>query len=234
MTKTCTKCVIEKELSNFSFRKERNSYNSICKECMSKKQNEHYLKNREKILQQSKIYEQEHKEKIKKRKKDYYLKNKKQLLLNRKNRYLNNREHELQICKNYEINNKEKINERKRKRTKIRRKTDINFKIRHCLASRLIEAIKENWKSGHTLELLGCSIEFLKKHLEAQFKEGMNWDNHNKQGWEIDHIRPCASFDFNKESEQRKCFHYTNLQPMWAEENLKKSDKWEESHERPT
>jgi hypothetical protein len=73
------------------------------------------------------------------------------------------------------------------------------------------------------MKLIGCNIEQLKQHLQNQFKLGMSWDNHGK--WHIDHIRPCASFDLSKPEEQRKCFHYTNLQPLWAEENISKKDK---------
>jgi len=72
------------------------------------------------------------------------------------------------------------------------------------------------------MKLVGCSIDQLKQHIEKQFKKGMSWDNWGIYGWHIDHIKPCASFDLTKESEQKKCFHYTNLQPLWAKENLKK------------
>lgn len=60
----------------------------------------------------------------------------------------------------------------------------------------------------------------LKKHLEIKFTKGMSWENYGK--WHVDHIKPCAKFDLTKESEQRKCFHYTNLQPLWAIDNFKK------------
>jgi len=63
-------------------------------------------------------------------------------------------------------------------------------------------------------------------HIEKQFKPGMNWENYSLYGWHIDHIRPCASFDLTKEEEIQKCFHYSNLQPLWAEENLKKAATW--------
>ena len=82
-------------------------------------------------------------------------------------------------------------------------------------------------KSAATLELLGCSVEELKKHLENQFIKGMTWNNYGLHGWHIDHIKPCASFDLTKEEEQRKCFHYTNLQPLWAKDNLSKSNKYQ-------
>ena len=76
-------------------------------------------------------------------------------------------------------------------------------------------------KCTRTLALVGCSTAALRAHLEAQFAQGMSWDNHGK--WHIDHIRPCASFNLQHASDQRACFHFTNLQPLWATDNLKKS-----------
>ena len=72
--------------------------------------------------------------------------------------------------------------------------------------------------------MLGCSISFLKIFLEAKFKEGMTWENHGE--WHIDHIKPCASFNLLNDDEQKKCFNYTNLQPLWALENLSKGFKY--------
>ena len=69
-------------------------------------------------------------------------------------------------------------------------------------------------------ELLGCTYEQLLDHLSSQFTEGMTWDNYGE--WHIDHIRPCASFDLLDTEQQRQCFHYTNLQPLWALDNLRK------------
>lgn len=77
------------------------------------------------------------------------------------------------------------------------------------------------------MKLLDCSPLFLKEHLEKQFKEGMTWDNHTTDGWHIDHIRPCCSFDLTKKEQQEECFHYSNLQPLWATDNLKKGGTWE-------
>ena len=73
------------------------------------------------------------------------------------------------------------------------------------------------------MKLCGCSLEKLKQHLESQFTEGMTWDN--KGDWHVDHIKPCASFDLTNPEEQKKCFHYTNLQPLWALDNMKKGAK---------
>jgi hypothetical protein len=65
---------------------------------------------------------------------------------------------------------------------------------------------------------------FLKGYLAGKFKDGMTWENHGE--WHIDHIKPCASFNLLDEGEQKKCFHYTNLQPLWASENLSKGCKF--------
>jgi hypothetical protein len=80
-------------------------------------------------------------------------------------------------------------------------------------------------KEVDTFELIGCSIEEFRVYFEAMFSDGMDWDNISE--WHIDHRRPCASFDLTNEEEQRICFHYTNLQPLWAEENLSKHDDYD-------
>jgi hypothetical protein len=74
------------------------------------------------------------------------------------------------------------------------------------------------------MDLTGCSVHELCIHLESKFKHGMTWENYGE--WHVDHIRPCASFDLLKVDEQRQCFHWTNLQPLWALENLRKSSRW--------
>ena len=77
------------------------------------------------------------------------------------------------------------------------------------------------------MELVGCTIEELKIYLEKQFKEGMTWENRGIV-WHIDHIKPISKFDLTNEEEQKKCFHYTNLQPLFAIDNLRKSNKYQE------
>ena len=117
--------------------------------------------------------------------------------------------------------NRDKINPIRNNYDKKKRKTNINFKILCNLRSRISNALKRNNKSKTTMKLIGCSVKQLKQHLEKQFKVGMTWNNYGK--WHVDHIRPCASFDLSKPKEQYKCFHYTNLQPLWAKENLEKN-----------
>ena len=95
------------------------------------------------------------------------------------------------------------------------------------LRYRTWSALKGITKAESTLNLIGCSIEQLMEHIQKQFKPGMAWNNYGKGGWHIDHIKPCAKFNLLDPEEQKKCFHFTNLQPLWALENILKSDKYE-------
>ena len=72
------------------------------------------------------------------------------------------------------------------------------------------------------MKLVGCGIDFLKKHLESKFENGMTWDNYGVNGWHMDHIKPCAAFDLTLDEQQKECFHYTNIQPLWAKDNVRK------------
>jgi hypothetical protein len=78
-------------------------------------------------------------------------------------------------------------------------------------------------KAERTFELIGCTPQFLKEHLEKQFRQGMSWANRHL--WHIDHKQPCAAFDLTDPKQQMACFHYTNLQPLWAMENIKKGER---------
>lgn len=119
--------------------------------------------------------------------------------------------------------------------SKNREKTHPHFKITRRLRNRISSVIKQQGgtKSQRTIELIGCSVEDFITHFEDQFTEGMTWENYGRPngdflaGWHIDHIRPCASFDLTDPEQQRVCFHYTNLQPLWAKDNLSKGDKYD-------
>ena len=104
-------------------------------------------------------------------------------------------------------------------------KTDINYRIKINLRSRLRKALrKQNTKkTNHTLTLTGCTTDELKRYIESKFNMGMTWENYGK--WHMDHITPCAAFNLKDPKEQEKCFHYTNLQPLWANENFLKGAK---------
>jgi len=101
---------------------------------------------------------------------------------------------------------------------------DINFKLRSLLRCRLNAVIRGS-KKGSAVRDLGCSIEELKLYLEPKFQDGMTWDNWGKYSWHVDHIVPLASFDLSDPEQLKKACHYTNLQPLWAYDNLSKGDK---------
>ena len=110
---------------------------------------------------------------------------------------------------------------------KAKRASDPSFRFKQAMRSMLANRLKgaNDGKGGRSSVLFGCPIEELRIHLEAQFAEGMTWDNYGR--WHVDHIRPCASFDLTDKAQQRECFHFTNLQPLWALDNIRKSDTWE-------
>jgi hypothetical protein len=100
-------------------------------------------------------------------------------------------------------------------------------RLRVNLRSRLCQAVRIGSKKGSAVRDLGCSVEEFKKYIESRFQEGMSWDNWGKGHgkWQIDHIRPLAVFDLSDESQVKAACHYTNLQPLWSEENAKKGAK---------
>jgi hypothetical protein len=128
----------------------------------------------------------------------------------------------------WRINNRPKLAERHKEYERKRKKSDPEFKIMKTLRSRLNNALKrqDSSKCKSTIELTGCSITFLKSYLEERFTCGMSWSNHGE--WHIDHIKPCCKFNLLDVNQQVECFHYTNLQPLWAIDNLKKGDKYDE------
>lgn len=108
----------------------------------------------------------------------------------------------------------------------LKKYDEIQLRILHNLRTRTWMALNGKIKkSTTTIELLGCSIEYFKQHIEKKFKKGMSWENYGFNGWHIDHIKPCSSFDLTYLKQQKECFNYRNLQPLWAEENYAKAQK---------
>jgi len=111
-----------------------------------------------------------------------------------------------------------------------RKLADPSFKIRCTVASALANSIVGKIKKpGRAPEIIGCSIDELKAHLERQFQPGMSWSNYGRikgvKCWEIDHIRPIDSFDLTQQNQLTECWHYSNLQPLWAVDNQKKGNR---------
>jgi len=117
----------------------------------------------------------------------------------------------------------EKFREYQRNYWNERRRKDSTLRLIHNHRTRVRQALTGIYKSESSLVLLGCKTEELKKHIESLFQDGMSWLNYGE--WEVDHIRPCSSFDLSDPKQQEECFHYTNLQPLWKHDNRLKSDK---------
>ncbi len=108
-----------------------------------------------------------------------------------------------------------------------RYRNDYGFRMLQLCRRRARKLLAGVKKSGSCTNLVGCTSEHLRQHIEAQFTKGMNWSNNGTGAgkWNLDHIIPCAAFDLTREDQQRICFHWTNLRPMWSLDNIKKRDK---------
>ena len=224
MKKTCIKCGEEKELKFFYKAKSyKDGHGGVCKICVAACGKKYRDENTEKIAARKKKYRDENTGKAAASRKKYYETNPEKAAASRKKYYETNHEKVNALAKKYYEANHEKVIVCKKKYYNNRRNTDPAFKLLRNLRSRLGNAIKGNTKSASTMKLIGCTIEKLQEHLENQFTDDMTWENYGE--WHVDHILPCVSFDFTKDEEQFKCFHYANLQPLWAEDNLRKSSK---------
>jgi len=183
------------------------------------------LNNKEKLKKYKKEYRLKNKEKIKQYSKKYRLKNKEKIKQFLKEWHLKNREKENQKSKEWRLNNKGYMKKYLKEYEKKRRETDPNFKLKKSMRTRIWSVLKGKSKSKPTMKLLGCSIEECWQHLESKFQPGMTRENHGL--WHVDHIVPCASFDLRCPVQQMACFHYTNLQPLWAIDNIKKGSKYD-------
>lgn len=189
--KICTICKKEKNIKDFSKHKNKTTYR--CKQCLSDYNKNYYQENQEKLKERAAQFRENHP--------DY-------MIMWREN----NKDKVYKQKREWFEKNRHKLNEQERQR----RKKDHAYRIKKNLRRRINNVIKKpNKKHAPTFELLGCSLQEFLKHLEGQFVEGMNWNNYGNL-WHIDHILPCASFDLTDPEQQRKCFHYTNLQPLWG------------------
>jgi len=187
-------------------------------------------------------YRKANRERIKAIQSRWIEKNKSELIAKARQRAIDNPDKIKAYHAKYRSKNADKIRERSRRWAAKKRRDDpegqkaklkewrsrnSRYKLVHVLRSRLQSAIRKGVgssgkKCDKTLNLLGCSVDELKAHLEKLFQPGMSWDNHGINGWHIDHIRPCASFDLTDPDQQRQCFHWSNLQPLWANDNWAK------------
>ncbi len=158
--------------------------------------------------------DEERRQRLLERKAEYRKKNREKLRLAQRAYYLENKESCLKTVRDWHVRHPEKV-----KAIKARHAKTPIVRIRSSLRARVKAALKQK-KSQSILKLIGCSLQEFKLHLQSLFKEGMTFDNFGE--WHIDHIKPLCKFDLNDPVELLKACHYTNLQPLWAAENLKK------------
>jgi hypothetical protein len=195
--KKCNKCGLEKNITDYHKHSQTNTgYSTWCKVCANEYARSHRAKNKEKSIEKQREYATNNRQKMRQYYKTYY------------------ERHREKIIKSKVISNN--------KRRKIRKQTDPAYKIECNLRRRILLAVNGKKKMFSTFDLIGCTPDFLKRYLESKFLTDMSWDNYGYKGWHIDHILPCASFDLTDPEQQRKCFHYTNLQPLWAKDNMAK------------
>lgn len=152
---------------------------------------------------------------------EWQIKNRERVNANARNSYWRNPQRSVEYSRKWRLENPEK----KRKQRVIERavgKTRPETVIKWRLRDRINKALRGNWKFGDTIILLGCSISDFKIYLESRFEPDMSWSNQGRGGWHIDHIIPCALFDLTKAEHQKRCFHFSNMQPMWESENCAK------------
>jgi hypothetical protein len=235
-TKICSKCKVEKLLENFV--KKNNSPDgcgNTCNQCNNERGRKYRIKNKEKIKnyyienkEKHQSYKKEHytnnREKIKSNSKEYYIKNKEKQISQKKEYYIKNREKKLSKQKEYNIKNKENLQSYRNEYERNRKLNDPIYKLSINVRDRLRKYLKSVGitKNKRTFDIVGCSPPELKEHLEKQFVDGMSWDKMGKK-IHIDHIIPLSSA--KTEEDIYKLAHYTNLQPLWAEDNLAKSNK---------
>lgn len=237
--KICKKCGIEKPLDEIVKRNgTSDGYRPLCKLCYNqrksekrknltetekqriKEYNQNYRKiNHDKIIINSRKYQEKNKEKEFIRKKIYREENPEKVKESIRKYKKINKDKIRKNAKEYYQNNKEK----RRIYQNKKRSTDYNYRLITNLRSRINIFVKSKKiiKKNKTRELIGVTPDALKEHLEKSFTVGMSWENYGK--WHIDHIIPLSSA--KTEEELYRLCHYTNLQPLWAEDNLKKSNK---------
>jgi len=179
---------------------------------LSRKKKEDYQKNKTYILERNRKYRNKHRDEINKRLNKYYYENHEKMLasaLRSRNKRRKERSEAQYVYK------------------KKRLKYDPIFKMKETIRSRIYLCLKRNKiiKSQTLINLLGTNnMDLVWSHLKKQFKRGMTQKNHGK--WHIDHIRPISSFNLHDPLQQRQCFHYKNMQPLWATDNLKKGNNY--------
>lgn len=253
-TKICTKCNIEKDLSEFYKSKGYHlGINSICKICTYKRKVKWRKENLEKSRESDRKWYKKNAERLREQKRKWRMENPVKAQAIRQKWYKNNPEKAFLSKQKWRKENPEKCNassrkwckenpikarkwakenpvkvrEYQRKRQKQRCRTDPKFKLK-CNMSRAINRSLKDGKNGkHWEDIVGYTLNKLKKHLQKQFTEGMTWKNYGRNGWVLDHKTPISVFNFTKSGHKdfKRCWKLKNLQPMWRKENNFKGAK---------
>ena len=225
-SKDCARCHANKPMDEFGWRsKARRVYQSYCNACRVGIRKEWRAKNPDKSLAQSRRAFANRQSKglkqFKKYDRNYYLAHKEQF---REQGRLFWRRHSEELKTKKRTYNKTR-RDQARLYWQTNRRGNIQVRLAASMRARVIAAVRGITKADKTFLLVGCSVYELLKHIESQFTEGMNWGNYGLHGWHIDHKRPCASFDLSDSAQQRECFHFSNLQPLWAADNWSKGSR---------
>jgi len=209
-TKICSKCNLDKKLSEFSFRKDsKDGYRGYCKVCESDQKK--LYRDNDIVKERNENWRKNNPDKVKKHVEKYAE---------------NNADSISKYRESYAEINKNSLNQVRRARYKIRIETDLLYKLRlsYSVSVRSSFKRKKLTKNCKSYNLLGCSFEEFKLFIESKFESWMNWENYGKYkkdalnyGWDIDHIIPSSSA--TNEDELIKLNHYTNLQPLCSYTN---------------
>ncbi len=228
-SKCCSICNVQKDLAEFYSRTRKNgtvSFDNKCKVCAKLKTRNWIKSNKERKKENDKKYREENKERKQENDKKYREENKERKQENDKKYRDQNKEKIKQYKKEHYEEHKIKYRETKRKWGNKKRQTDDQFRMLSNLRNRVRDALRSTKKSDRTINLLGCTIIFFMNWLEHQFDSTMSWETYGKKGgWQVDHVIPCAYFDFTNEDEQLKCFNWKNCRPLEAKKNNQKIDK---------
>lgn len=209
-SKPCTKCGIVKTLPEFpKSSRYKSGYNTQCKKCLNSKAKNWRDSNPEKFKATRKKNYDANIERMREEKRKYIAKSKSQKI-----------EYDIE----YRKRKKTEIAAYKKKWERERRHEPL-FKIKRNLRRRVHHALMGRTKSDNTFNLIGCSPEEFKTHLESLWLDGMSWDNYGPSGWHVDHIKECHTFDLSDPEQQKECFHYSNQRPLWAKDNLSRPKK---------
>lgn len=221
-TKTCTKCNVQKPITEFGNDKSKSDGKQpSCKNCKSQTDKAYKSTNRDKVKENDKRYYEQNSEAIKARVKQWYQANKEHHLARSKLWRKNNYDKWVSGKKRWLEANKDKMKKYINDYIKEKYQNDMQYRIKSICASRIRSLVRND---ASTFDLIGCNYDFFHDWIEYQFDENMTWENIG-QYWHFDHVVPCSSYDLSNKDELEECFHWSNMRPLEAQQNLKKHDK---------